>query len=209
LGVQRVHALASGPEIPMRLPLASCAVALLALAAPLWAAPIEPPSVDSFIWNNGESKGFSLTWDGDQAVFTLDGVGTGVYESLADCCTDTFDRVRELHPGATLTFTDLAINTLPVNTVFVDNLNLSLLKTGALDNLGLLTGLVTLEWDDPFTRMPLMSFSVLIPDETVAFGENDEPVTAVPEPATLFLLGSGLLAVSFVARNRARRGVQP
>jgi hypothetical protein len=183
-----------------------CAVVLLSLSAPVWAAPIEPPSADSYVWNNGESKAFSLTWDGSQAVFALDGVGTGTYETLAECCTDTLDRVRELHPGATLTFTDLAINTLPVNTIFVDNLNLSLLKTGALDNLGLLTGLVTLEWDDPFARMPLMSFSVFVPDDTVALGETDQPqITAVPEPTTLMLLGWGLLGATLAARHRARR----
>lgn len=175
---------------------------LLAIVAPVAASPIDPPSADSYVWNNGDAKAFELSWDGTQALFNVQDLGTASYDSVAACCTDTFDRVRMLYPGATLTFSNLAINTMPVDTVFVDNLNLTLLKQGALDNLGFLTGSVTLQWDDPFARMPVMSFYAL-PEGGI---DANAEATEVPEPATLLLVGSGLLGAATFGRRKRRSG---
>lgn len=181
-------------------------VAWVAHGVTAGAAPLDVPSVDSYVWDNGETKDFSLSWDGSLATFDVQDVGTAQYTSLGACCTDTFDRVRVVYPGATLLFTGLSINTMPVNTVFVDNLDLTLLSHGALDNLYLLTGQVTLQWDEPLARMPMLRFAAT-PETSL---NGDAETTPVPEPATLLLLGGGFACGSVWAkRRRLRPGPAP
>ncbi len=175
-------------------------VMLLTAQSPAVAAPFGVPSTDSYLWDNGEAKDFTLSWDGTLGTFEVEDIGTAYYGSLQDCCTDTFDRVRYVYPGAMLTFTDLSINTMPVNTVFEDNLDLTLLSQGALDNLFLLTGQVTLHWDDPFARMPVLHFAAVPENYMDPQGET----SPVPEPASLFLVGSALFSGSIWARRRQR-----
>ena len=117
-------------------------------SAPAAAAPlaIDPPSTGVYGWADNEARAFSLSLPRGSSTYTLwiEGIGTSHYSSLASCCTDVFGRVLDLYPGGTLHFSRLAINSMPTNTEFWDDLNLTVLSRAALDNLGTLTGVVTL-----------------------------------------------------------------
>jgi hypothetical protein len=177
--------------------------AWLAPVAPCAATPIQVPVVtDTYDWQFGETRAFSLTWNGVFATFTVQGVGTASYLSLDACCTDLFDRVKQVYPGATLQFSNLAINTYPVDMIVYDNLDLTLLKQAGMDNLATLTGFATLQTGQPLRTMPQLVFNGGYVDTTNALSP-----TAVPEPATLALIGAGLLGTSWGLRRR--RGGRP
>jgi hypothetical protein len=170
-------------------------------AAPGAAAPIQLPPVvtDTYDWQVGEARAFSLTWDGVYATFSVEGVGTSTYDSLDACCTDLFTRVKDVYPSAGLQFSGLAINTYPVDIIVSDNLDLTLLKQAGLDNLATLTGFATLVPGSP-RIMPLLAF------DGGSYGTIDGDVapTPVPEPATLALIGVGLLGTSWGLRKKKR-----
>jgi hypothetical protein len=179
----------------MRLRVLALAIVLLpALAGSRVSAdPIHPPSVEAFGWADGESRRFDLSWNGTLATFSVDRVGSSTYTSPVDCCSDVFDRVRELNPGSSLLFSGLEFNTIPINTTFVDNLNFDLLRA-QLDNLVSLTGYVTLDLPADLRRArPTLAF---------AASQFDEPSDAIPEPSLLLLVGCGLLAAGRAARKR-------
>lgn len=181
------------------------ALALLVSAAwlvtvkPVTATPIQVPVVtDTYDWQFGDTRAFSLTWNGVFATFAVQGVGTSTYGSLDACCTDLFDRVKQVYPGATLQFSGLAINTYPVDMVVYDNLDLTLLKQAGMDNLATLTGFATLLNGQRPANMPQLFFD----GGYVNTGDTSVAQTTVPEPATLALVGAGLLGTSWGLRRK-------
>lgn len=168
------------------------------------AAPIalDPPTTGAYGWADNESRAFSLAKVGSLYTLSVQGVGSSQYFSLTECCTDVFGRVLELFPGGTLHFTRLSINTMPVQTEFWDDLNLTVLQRAGLDNLGTLDGLVTLDVPDGQSRGP----------KTLAFSGDYSasliqpmalPVGNVPEPTALLMVGAGLLGLGRLLRRRA------
>lgn len=169
------------------LTLAAC----LAGSAPaVSAGPItfESPT-DTLGWGDDVPRAFSLSKLDGTYTLSVEGLGTTHYPSLTECCEDVFGRVLQLYPGGSLHFSRLVINTLPVSTEFWDDLNLTFLQRAGLDNLGTLTGLVTL---DAPTGPRLLSFSAPM------FVER------VPEPAAVALVAGGLLVLRRHLRRRRR-----
>lgn len=187
---------------------AACLIA--ALSGRSMADSITPPTTDAYGWADGEARKFSLTWNGRTANFSVDKVGTSSYSTLDQCCADMFSRIVEINPGGSLLFTGLRLNTMPVDTTFVDGLNLELLR-GESANIASLTGMITLQLPPDARRgkpvfdfSPLETASPLIAQAMSAPTREMVPSTPVPEPATLLLMGSGLLAVARFAQKKSK-----
>ena len=185
----------------MRLSSPSIALGLLAVTALASAAPVTPTS-SSFNWQNGQSKTFEVMWNGSNPVFTVQDVATASFATFSGCCDDIFGRVKDMHPGASLVFSGLVLNTMPIDTVFEDDLDLSLFKLAGTDNINTLTGMITLHWGDYYSPFTTSSFVALPEGDSLDRSENLTPPSEVPEPATLMLVGSGLLAAAAAARRR-------
>lgn len=177
------------------------AAALFLVAAQSVSA--DPLTAPTASWADGEGRNFELLWSGEQATFSVDGVGTSVYTSLDDCCSDVFDRVRSLNPGSTLTFSQLVLNWGPrIDTVLHDDLDWSLLRASGFDNLISLAGVVTLNVSTSARRGPaVLAFN--------APYEEPPDEKQVPEPGILLLVGSGLLGFATLGRRRLARSANP
>jgi hypothetical protein len=184
----------------MRLAFACLLAAIVAAPSSGSASPITNSS--ALGWGDGEARQFALELFDDGAYrFTVDGFASATYQAAWDCCAGFFDPIRDVRPSATLTFTDLRVNTMPVNTTFSDNLDLEFLRRAEIMSILSLTGRVTLNWNEP--DVPLLLFSLFEPPTP----ESDIlPLrTAVPEPALIVLFGAGLAAAALRVRSRLRK----
>lgn len=200
--------------------LMSFVLALLGLSPALVsAAPITTHSTSSgYGWADGQTRSFSLSWDGQEAVFAVDGIGTATYGSVQDCCLDLIERVGEIRPGGYFELSRIVINSIPLSTTIQDTLDLAMLRQTAFHNVGLLTGDLTLRWpspggpppgDDPYGNHYASMMVRGVPSTDLGFGAlssglADDDSSSVPEPASALLVGLGLLGAAGLARRRRR-----
>jgi hypothetical protein len=179
---------------------ASILAAAVAVPPPTFASPITDTS--ALGWGDGESRLFALErFDDESYRLTVDGFASASYASPWDCCAGFFDPVRDARPYSTLTFSQLQVNTLPVNTTFTDNLDLDLLRQAGIGTLLSLTGRITLNWNEP--DIPLLAFS-MFSDEPSIMADVQAPAQ-VPEPALLVLFGAGAMVATYRIRKRLQR----
>lgn len=179
-------------------------VLALLFVASARAASADPITAPGSSWNDGESRGFELLWNGSVGTFSVEGLGASVYTSLTDCCREVFDRVREVNPGSSLTFSGLILNWyVPISTVIEDDFDWSLLQAQGFDNLLSLTGMVRLT-TSPTARLgqPVLGFNAEPGDGLVVRQASQQPI---PEPSALVLVGTALLGLSTAIRRRMGR----
>ena len=172
------------------------------------------PGEGDYSWISGESVGFTLTFDGSEANWTVG--GTSVSHSFSSSINN-FDSLvmRAATPGAdtSVVFENLKLNDDSLGT-FSNIWNNDARSSGrqvnwlAIEQAGdlgagfSLTGNVALSWLGEPPKNSHLAFQIKGAEGPVLI-DTRQHATGVPEPATLALLGIGVIGLGFASCRRS------
>lgn len=160
----------------------------------------------NFNWGNDVLYDFSLSFNGSISTFTVG--GTSVSYDTFDFATD-FDGLAlriSTFAGQSVQFSNLVFDGESIADFGLDNSSdsrmvqwLLISDAGDLSQGFEITGSVAMGWD---TTVNLSQSRLAFQFKGADITTSTPPVTAVPEPGTLLLLGAGLLGVSRFRRKK-------